>query len=766
MASLLRLRRSAGLTTLAVALLRAGGVADLTAQSSETRRGAPGGRPRAPLMRPLLTTADLPSPLPSPRPGVPVGDATIASLASAAGRRDSTAARALVTALLDAGVRIQIDANTTWHPPSGAGWWTLPRPIAAGLISQYGTGKTIALVDVAGTLAKKTGADPGAVARGLLVDIRRQATGGTRDARAWARLLVELGRVGPHPYNLLEPGLAPTAVRLDVMQFALVTGRLGADFVIRAKRSADNRRGSQLEASGGDATSAGRAWGWPEPAPVAWGWSDAATATWEAAGVAASAEGAPCNFNDSEGAVLETFANVTDFGFNEGVNRLIKAARAGAGNSPSQKKLLDILEDYQGNLAMANLFLEGVKLLATLAAFQLDVEMADAPLVRTHSSRDRGQTRELRARASLNFGKVEFVNCLKPALNLKGLNFDLPNDGPVNNATTTWHILVGGASNPLATDNLFFLIPYSGVLSHVKTDDGGVARVQAVGNVQRVEMPEDAMSVERDGVVEVGVILNEPRNFASFFGGIQTQLIAGLKMGLGNPEGIGEALLDLVLRFDHLTRTQLAFTVIDWTVTEPPRFPAFQARADGAFNRAYERGATGVAWYWRHEPGHPGFELRFSTTGELSPYRRQESIVFEKNEPWEPRAGVHPISAFGKPGGLWARIDPCFTEAGVVTTTEWNCPTQSKDWVGVNGNLRIDHVYENCDLTGSFEVVLEGWLPNDTIPRTVTVRGSFLAQPFPTEQYARWLDAQRPSPPEAKFCVPSTRRSAPPRMLP
>lgn len=111
------------------------------------------------------------------------------------------------------------------------------------------------------------------------------------------------------------------------------------------------------------------------------------------------------------------------------------------------------LEKISQRLSIANAILAYVKLFTTYAALKIDISM-EAPsfLIRTCGSSP-GQTKDLTA--FLHYDGLEdmqFVNCIRMALNLKGIDFELPQNGPVKDASVQWRMTEGGRDKVIKED--------------------------------------------------------------------------------------------------------------------------------------------------------------------------------------------------------------------------------------------------------------------------------------------------------------------------
>ena len=84
----------------------------------------------------------------------------------------------------------------------------------------------------------------------------------------------------------------------------------------------------------------------------------------------------------------------------------------------------------------------------------------------------------LLASGSFDFGTPEaayVINCLRPLLTAAGINFSLPNQGPIADAAASWILLEGGGERN--APRTAYLRLYGGNPSRQKTDAQGISRM-------------------------------------------------------------------------------------------------------------------------------------------------------------------------------------------------------------------------------------------------------------------------------------------------
>jgi hypothetical protein len=261
----------------------------------------------------------------------------------------------------------------------------------AGIADSYGQPSTLTLNDVAAALAKGSPRLRRAkLGRLLLAGIRRRAMDRQLTSRLWARLIVERGRRGSTPYNALDGRVGPEAVTLDPLAQALVLDRLAMDLQARAHRP------------GGRAAAAARS------------------------------ASPPCTLSDAEQKIMDAAALAETTGFDKLMEYLDEHGSKHAGR-------------LQTSAGWANVILAYTKLVIMKLAFEAKISLdGSGPVIRTKLSEQDGENRLLRLEARFNIGRGQWVNCIRLALAHAGVDFDLPNDGPLAGANVHWRILEGG----------------------------------------------------------------------------------------------------------------------------------------------------------------------------------------------------------------------------------------------------------------------------------------------------------------------------------
>ncbi len=342
------------------------------------------------------------------------------------------------------------------------------------------------------------------VAQHLLEGIRAHAQGPNGPVRAWARLIVELGRQRQTggAQDLLGP-VDPAAVRLDAVQLSLITVRLVGDLAALEGQAAPPRR--DVVADGSRRARRG----------VALARRMAGLGGWLAPGPAYAAQ--PC----TEESPVISREKVSAGGFDvlKGILRE-RVSKSLLGRVRRQ------IRDYN-TLALV------------LAALRIDVAMdpPGPPLVRTRTT-DPGEQRTITARVSLDPKVLGTVECVQALLAALGLRFNVasPAGGGIAGVPLTWRLTAG-------EDVLFAQEGERG-----ETDQHGSDTWAVLGAPQTRNLDANAKRVSKQAAVAVRFDLRP------------YTLLGGATPGPGGPLTPPEFLLD----FSYGYEVTYPFEVVDW----------------------------------------------------------------------------------------------------------------------------------------------------------------------------------------------------------
>lgn len=341
----------------------------------------------------------------------------------------------------------------------------------------------------------------------IVAGIRAAATSENASLRFWGSFIIEMGRNAAQPYDLRKDEDVQRA-RLDAIQLLLVMTRLAADLNYVGRRAqrqrAELEREELKQARGGvrfvnasfnrDASSRRRA----KPTTAAYAPQEPAAQ--------------PCTMTEMESLILDL--NATGMGF--GYGKLLGYLEA--------KK---VVSDNPGQiLGAANAALVIVKLILSYAALESEIALEGGMLTRTKTTAP-GERKLLTAKVRMDVGKWQVMNCVRPALNLAGLDFSLPGHGALGGVRVDWNLSEGGDSRgslgrvwhtathipeilsgqPMETDAIVFLDETEGVdkKHYTYTDAEGVAKTYVVGMPQKRDLSKEGL---RPVMKRMGVDIN------------------------------------------------------------------------------------------------------------------------------------------------------------------------------------------------------------------------------------------------------------------
>lgn len=219
----------------------------------------------------------------------------------------------------------------------------------------------------------------------LIADLQAAAASTDPTRRFWAQAIAQLGRTASAPFDLLDPAV-PGSAPLDALQTALLTYRFQAELWSQGQKAPRVPLGPP----------------------------------------SAIADARPCTMTETEQTVMDVaaLANSTFFGqliehLGETIPAAEKLSKFGAG---------------------ANAALTVIKLLWTFAAFDGHMESDTDGIVRNWDGTADGDDATLTATFRYDIGRAQAFNCVRPALNLLGIDFSLPQDGPVADARVDWEM--------------------------------------------------------------------------------------------------------------------------------------------------------------------------------------------------------------------------------------------------------------------------------------------------------------------------------------
>jgi hypothetical protein len=357
------------------------------------------------------------------------------------------------------------------------------------------------------------------------------ATSNNPATRFLSRFIIELGRKGNQPYDLLSPALDLSAVQLDPIQTFLIVYRLAGDIATRAGLGQSTMPANRAMAA------------------------------------------LPCTLNDTQEIILDTNSLALTLLFGEIIEH-------------------SGLENVGRALGIASALATAAKVIAAYAVLQADILM-DPPVLERTKDTTPGKTATLTATLRSNTGKWQLVNCFRALLNIFTIDFDLPQNGPVEGAGIEWqltdtgrapwsimeghwvqHFLDYVAGNGIVymetegPDRRDRIAPWN----HV-TDSNGKSQLRVTGSPQSRDLSKELIKeVEKSFTVKVNVRLKRlPEGAAGLTQEALDILGAALDgiIGMFRGEGIGIGTLidvagEVALRNHWYSPVAKTFPVIDW----------------------------------------------------------------------------------------------------------------------------------------------------------------------------------------------------------
>ena len=365
----------------------------------------------------------------------------------------------------------------------------------------------------------------------ILQDLRALAESPVPTRRFFGQFIAALGRnASSHlPYDLLGD-VDPQTIRVDGLQASLIFRRLSTDILMLTADSKGQSNTADKKTAFLDTLRE-----WVSPTVHAQGQP-------------------PCRMSESTQTIMDVAAFGTSMAWG--------GFEVGEIGTPSIMQRLGL--DKLGSLAaVASTLLAYAQFIAAYAALEVDVTMDAPPLVRTKKqSPQTGERRRLTAVVKMNIGNAQMLNCLRALLIAAGLDFSLPNDGPVKGARVSWYgvdgfdqaaqVLHGGAAALVQ----FVSTPGSGPVTDAVTGDDGKVEIGVEGRGQRENMAEDATAVNRSAKVRLQVALKG----ADLFGDLQEA--AGT--AAGGLIGLATLPLSVLQRAQWASAGHHRFPVRDW----------------------------------------------------------------------------------------------------------------------------------------------------------------------------------------------------------
>ena len=378
----------------------------------------------------------------------------------------------------------------------------------------------------------------------ILDGVRRHATDSASPLAFWANFVNALG--GSHPV-LGEPDLLsagePRSVVVNGLQASLILRRLGTDLLVRAHPPAAH-----------SALLTPLRWLSPEPLYAA----DAPR---------------PCTLTPTQQTImdLDSFASgvlvggakVGDLGFSGLLEGMEKYGKQGAKTFGNFTKVAGVVLAYG-------------QFIATYGALEADIELDQSTLPRTKElSPQTGERRNLVASIHFDTGDEQAANCFRGMLNTMGLDFTVPQNGPVKGAKVAWAGMYGfdqaaealhGGPEAIVQfvddpanriqDGAKWEFSSGNAIVNQTTDENGSVHIGVEGRGQSEPVPDGAGRVVREATVGVQVAVKG----ADIFGDLKD----ASSTALGGLPGLLTIPLEILYRMKWATVGTLTFPVLDW----------------------------------------------------------------------------------------------------------------------------------------------------------------------------------------------------------
>lgn len=213
-------------------------------------------------------------------------------------------------------------------------------------------------------------------------------------------------------------------------------------------------------------------------------------------------------------------------------------------------------------IGIANTVLAWAKLVAAVAMLKGEIVVDNPPLIRTLNSVP-GEKRLMTATIRMDVGKKQTVNCFRTAINVAfGLDFDVPNDGPLADAAITWEF-----PNVVEQSKLVWLEAPQGKDRNPfnqLTDNKGVSQMWLVGAPKMPPVAKkNPKTITKTAHVRVSVRLKSSKDF------VQNWIdIGGAALGLVDPSiggvagGLVGSIAEIGFRLPYVV-ARAAIPVID-----------------------------------------------------------------------------------------------------------------------------------------------------------------------------------------------------------
>jgi hypothetical protein len=275
--------------------------------------------------------------------------------------------------------------------------------------------------------------------------------------------------------------------------------------------------------------------------------------------------------------------------------------------------------------AVVGVVLSLVKLMVETFALATDFKvLGGQPLVRTKDKGQYDEKRSLQVTLMYHIGAGQYANCLRTALNTAGLDFSVPNNGPLVGAELTWHMYndpAGAIYNPLT----WYKLPEAGSNDSEQdtyTDTNGESKTGVESQIRYFQVPPNAPPQMKTVYVVVGISLKK----STFYNDIMDSLSV---LTGGVLAGAASFIISLLERMEIMS-VGGSISVKDWQTD-------FRINSSGKYANA---GSTlqnvtkcdGIAGTWNFRGGL-SFTLDENGQGEAESDGFKVNVTFTDGDP-------------------------------------------------------------------------------------------------------------------------------------
>jgi hypothetical protein len=155
---------------------------------------------------------------------------------------------------------------------------------------------------------------------------------------------------------------------------------------------------------------------------------------------------------------------------------------------PGKEAIDEYFKDAASGVELANNIMAYFKLIAANLFIEIEVDVPNAPLVRTKSNRliDRGEERTITATFKRYFPNSGQINCVAKVIKMAtGAELDVPEEGVLKDVPVKWEPLDRAESSPLYVDAVD---RERRDVSNQRTDDLGQNKIKATGKEQKKDL--------------------------------------------------------------------------------------------------------------------------------------------------------------------------------------------------------------------------------------------------------------------------------------